>query len=574
MPKADGDNPEFEEAVKTGKLPTLVENVNFDEFDNLGTVVSVLHNEGSHDFLETVREIDWQEQNPGMGIRWIRLFASALPTIKEGPLKVVGLCHQLLADVGQGRGYEVCAAFEKWASNNPSDIDETYSAVVSAEPDSLLVYPTLNAWRLTNDTAALAAALVVTHESRSELRRQAIQALGYYDLPTLKKNEDAIRRLLELATSEQEDNRFHAIGSIISILENCASKPDELEEALEAAADNSSPRVLTLLVSRMSAKKSAYSPALKARLFELMSEALPDDHELIDNIDHVFMSMDVEKDREIIFKIVTKILSRSANRAEFKVFDSLLYKLSSSSHQTLLWYCVRWLLTGERNICEGVADCFPPLSDAVYDFDLEPLGLSDEEIRYLCRKVFAYLMFCHGAAVSILTAAIIALKPTQRRALETEVAGFWLRNYPEDLTLIDKAAKTKKSRILTTSLGRMRKAHSAYDAPLDGLPRNLALRPSTSQFQVQMELGRERNKTIAKSAKQGSIFAGLFTESTLLYGRSSVTYMYVDKDSDPVRQEIPLQSFETSSALPRMDVLYPARLQYLLYKFRSEKRPS
>ncbi|RUW52218.1 hypothetical protein EOA32_13505 [Mesorhizobium sp. M1A.F.Ca.ET.072.01.1.1] len=90
---------------------------------------------------------------------------------------------------------------------------------------------------------------------------------------------------------------------------------------------------------------------------------------------------------------------------------------------------------------------------------------------------------------------------------------------------------------------------------------------------MQTEIAQERNKQIGRIAEENSIFAGLFHKSTLLYGRSSVVYVYPDSSGEPIRQVMQLQSFETSSALPRMDVLYPARLNYLIYRLRVEERP-
>ena len=574
MPILNTNNPEFEEAIKAGGLSTLVETVDFNEFEKLGAAVSTLHNDGEYDFLKAIEGIDWKQHNPRTNSRWLRLFEAALPVVKDSPSNVVEICHHVWEGVKSRKPSGVQAALEKWVDNNQSSIENTYLAVLSAGFDSPLVYTTLHAWRLIDHAAALVAAVAATHEPRTDMRRQAIQALGYYNYDTLKENSNAISRLLELAKSDQEDDQLSAVGSIINILENCSSNPDELIEELDLASENPSPKMLNLLVFRMARKNCAYSPNLRARLFDLMSEASPDDDELIDNIDNLFMSMNVEGDREVILAIITKILLRCTERAKFNIFDSFLYKLNSASDQTRLWYCVQWLLTGERKLCEGLADCFPPLSDTLYDFDVVPLGLSDRDIRYLCRKVFAYLMFCHGAAVSILASAIIALGPSERRGLEVEIASFWLRNYPGDMKLFAEASISKKSKALSTSIGKIKKAVAAYNAPLVKLPRNPALRPSTSQHQVQAELARERSKTIMQQADETSIFASLVTKSTMLYGRSSVIYMYADKDSGPVRQEIPLQSFETSSALPRMDVLYPARLQYILYKFRSEARPS
>jgi len=120
----------------------------------------------------------------------------------------------------------------------------------------------------------------------------------------------------------------------------------------------------------------------------------------------------------------------------------------------------------------------------------------------------------------------------------------------------------------------MRSTVEAYEGALREMAPNRALMPSSSERRVQAERKRDRDTEIRRAAKENSIFGSMVHTSTILYGRSSVTYMYPGDGQDPVRQIMPLGRYEISVPNPQMDVLCPTRLNFRLFRFRQERRPA
>jgi hypothetical protein len=73
-----------------------------------------------------------------------------------------------------------------------------------------------------------------------------------------------------------------------------------------------------------------------------------------------------------------------------------------------------------------------------------------------------------------------------------------------------------------------------------------------------------------KAAESQSIFLDLVSRSVLLYGRKSIDYVY-GPDGQSRRMEIPLQRHSTDMEFPRLQIVDPFGLDYMLRIFRRER---
>ena len=84
---------------------------------------------------------------------------------------------------------------------------------------------------------------------------------------------------------------------------------------------------------------------------------------------------------------------------------------------------------------------------------------------------------------------------------------------------------------------------------------------------------KESNKNMQaayEDASKGSIIDLIATRQTLLYGNSSIYYIHRG-DGEQVRQEMKMQSFSHSTEMPRLNVLDPESLDYILRVYRCER---
>ncbi|MBZ9859082.1 HEAT repeat domain-containing protein [Mesorhizobium sp. CA12] len=563
---------QLKQAVSNGSLWPTVSALSFDSLRGVGTVLADMHNDNTFDGISYFEALPIAEFSSRDRTRIAHVIEGFLSKIRDTTERVVSLVHTLGDRASDNLAYQIGQGFEAWVAANPAQIHQAANIITETDRDSEFLGTVLQAWRAKAPSEALNAAISLSKSKWPSIRRQATHMLGAFEYSDGDETL-AAERLADLISSDDPQNQRAAAFAIIRLLERQTDKSAELVAKLEEVADRSNENVRNELIAGLAYHRAAFPPLLKEKVLALMKAVQSDDARTLDLIDAALYSMDIDKDRHLVFETLTAILSQAEAAPPLKKFDSLVHKIQTSAGDAHGWYVTHWLLGGEYQICSQLDAFFPPLDKSIYDFQLDEFSLSDAEIFYLAHKIYAYLMFDHGPAVSLLSACLSSLKLHKRKLLEKDIASFWLRNYPTDLDLFDKVNSAYPGKGLKPSIERMKQQVGSYQTPLRALPPNRAMQPSTLERRVQTEIAHERSKQIGRIAEENSIFAGLFHKSTLLYGRSSVVYIYPDSSGEPIRQVMQLQSVETSSALPRMDILYPARLNYLIYRLRIEERP-
>ncbi len=564
---------EIVEAMNAQALTEFIMQIDFGQLDRVSELLAELHNTGTFDLIRHLEQLYWNEMPQRERSRWLHILQKSIPKVQSEPTQIIQFFHETLDCVPRGNIYGLQKGYEDWVVENTSCLPEIANALRLGQRDTELLGATLYAWRQFDIDAALQAAIDFSLDSKPKMRSQAIGALGFFNYESPQNLDAAEQRLLELSRSDNNDDRVAALGSIIRILENLADKPVTLLSAIEAATDSPSTEVRHQLIWGFARHRKAYPENLRNIVLNLMVSVSVEHEGTLDVVDSALYAMDFDQEYEDIFNVLTALASQDQGAPKLKALDSTSHKLLSSSPAKLGWFVVGWLLESHHAVCRQLDSFFPPLDESLYNFSLAEFALSDADVSYLTRKIFGYLVFSHGPAVSLLSACLAAVKLEQRKSIESGIAAFWLRNFPNDLELFDAHCKTFPKKGMKASIDRMRKIVEDYQAPLRALPRNPAMRPSSLERRVQAELRHQQQKDIHKKAEENSILGSLFHKSVLLYGRSSVFYMSDGGDKDPVRQEMQMQHFETSSALPRMDALYPTRLNYLMHRFRNESRP-
>lgn len=564
---------QLQHAVSDGSLLSTVSDLDFKELEEVGVLLAEIHNSGTLDGISYFQELSLAELSNRDRTRIAQVTKGFLERVQDTTERIVSLVHNLQDTASDSLAYNVRQGFEMWSAANPGQISEVAKLIEHGDRDSEFLGTVLHAWRRTAPSDALNATISFSDSKWPSIRRQATHALGHYKYTNQNEMLLAEERLAILMSCADPLDQRAAVFAATRLLEGQTDKSAQLLRMLEAATDQPNEGVLHELIAGLTYHSSAYPRSLREKVLTLTKTVKKDDVQTLDLIDAALYSMDINTDRNLVFEILSAILRQENEAPPLKKFDAWVHKTATSAHEIHGWYLTRWLLDGEYQICKQLDVLFPPLDKSIYDFRLDAFGLSEAEVHYLARKIYAYLIFNHGPVVSLLSACLMSLELKKRKILEKEISSFWLRNYPIDLELFDAVHSAYPRKALKASIGRMREHVEAYQAPLSTLPRNSAMAPSSSERRVQAEIAQQFDKEIGRSAHENSIFAGLFHKSTLLYGRSSVVYVYSDSSSEPLREVIQLQSFETSSALPRMDILYPARLNYLIYRFRVEERP-
>ena len=573
MPNNTVTKTELQLSLSNDSLPKTIGAIKFTTLSRTGNLLAELHNEGVQDVVAYFNTLVWSELSDRNQTRMAYVLEAFLGAVQDTTKHVTSLLHTMRDRMVSKHIYHVDKGFKAWAKANPTQISEVAQLIKDEKQDSPFLHTLLCVWREVAPSKALQAAISFSRSDRPDAKRQAILALASFVNNDSKGAESVENRLVELATSGSVDDKCNAISAIAQILGNQEERSPRLVATLEKLACQPDAKVQHHLIKGLAHHSNAYPPSLRGKVLFLMKTVQSDRFETVQLIDLVLYEMNLDTERETVFETLTEILGQESGAPSFKDFDSVVHKIQTAAHEVIGWYATCWLLNGQHEICDQVDSLFPPLDMSVYNFKLDEVDLSDAEIFYLIHKVYVYLMFCHGPATSLLCACLMSLSLRQRKLLEQDIASFWLRNFPSDLDLFDAVYKAFPRKGLKASIRRMRRQVDAYQEPLRSLPTNPALRPSTMERRTQSEIVHERNKEINRIVDESSLLSSLVHKSTLLYGRSSVTYVRSGESDEPTRQVIPLQRYHTSSELPHMEVLHPTHLRYLLFQFRRERRP-
>lgn len=562
-------------ALATGELLPHLAEVPYGEVEYVASALVSLVQDGELDFTTEFSASTLSGLTRATSRRVEQVLATVLPQIDCEPSVAMDISHALIDLCEQpGSEHTAISMFEKWLESHTSKSEEVVSALESDSRDSPLLLGSLLAFAKVNAGEAVSRAVAIWDDQRPVMRRHAAMALGYMDLSGehLQSANDFLAK--RSGPASLEIDRVNAISAMhrrLQGIENPKHKPQQLFEALQAACDNPPSAVLSELVHGLILDKIKHPTSLKESIFALMPDVQADKPQTIDLVDMVLYRLDLDTERGLVLRVIRGMLTGGPQAIGIDALDSTKHKLAAQPPSVLGWYIVELLLDGRQTLGEAASRIFPPLDVNLYAFDLAPHDLSEDEVFYLARKVFAYLMLDRGPAVSLLAACLKLLSGAALKAMEDEIASFWLGNYPGDIALFESVLDTSPE--LKPSVKRLKKARDAYLKGLSDGRGNVAFKPSPPERQAQWDRKRKEQHQIAKQAHKSSVFLSLIHTKTMLYGRGAVSYVYGTGADEPTRHEMLYQSHETSTPIPRMEVHCPERLAYLRLRFRMEERP-
>ncbi|MBV7258984.1 hypothetical protein [Erythrobacter crassostreae] len=562
-------------ALATGELLSHLAEVPYGEVEYVASALVSLVLDGELDLTSELSESTLSGLTQATSPRIQRVLAEVLPKIDCEPYVAIDISHALIDLCEQpGSEHTAISMFEKWLELHTSKSSEVLAALESDSRDSPLLLGTLLALAKVDPDEAVSRSLAICDDQRPVMRRHAVMALGYMELGgehLQSANSFLAKRSGPASLKIDRVNAISAIHRRLQGIEHPKDKPPQLFEALQTACNNPPPAVLNELVHGLILEKIKHPTSLKENIFALMPNVQADQAQTIDLIDLVLYGLDLDAERDLVLRVIKGMLTGDPQAIAIDALDSTKHKLAADSPSVLGWYIVELLLDGRQNLGEAASRVFPPLDVKLYPFDLAPHDLSEDELFYLARKVFAYLMLDRGPAVSLLAACLKLLSGDALKAMEDEIASFWLGNYPGDIALFESGLDTSPE--LKPSVKRLKKARDAYLKCLSDSPRNDAFKPSPPERQAQWDRKRKEQHEIAKHAHKSSVFLSFIHTKTMLYGRGAVSYVYGPGVDEPIRHEMLYQSHETSTPIPRMEVHCPERLAYLRLRFRMEERP-
>ncbi|WP_407512583.1 hypothetical protein [Acinetobacter baumannii] len=171
-------------------------------------------------------------------------------------------------------------------------------------------------------------------------------------------------------------------------------------------------------------------------------------------------------------------------------------------------------------------------------------------------------------AISLIFSVFKECAPDQNKAICEVIFNPLMISYPRKVSEYLQKNKDKvnkeKQKYIDNLIENLEKYHQALKLSKD--LKEITINPS-QHFEYRRYHQQKMNHIYQKSRKE-SFFTSLFTENTLLYGKSTAFIIQTAEGS--VRQTMPLQSISHTIDFPSMEILDSTSLHQSLLSFKVE----
>lgn len=545
--------------------------------DDLALELAALHNQGLIDVVAAFAGLKNTSTSGADFFLTRDVFQKVLPHVNApvAPVMrcVLQLCREAGQDMAAGWIIEGFVAFCAEESSRPRDaLNE-----IEADPDMFgdLLVASLVAGSRIDNSHYLAEAIRLCEDKNIELRKQAVYSLGRLIWPQGAFVPDSAFVALERSAAAESDDRILAniVRSSFALLQR----------------DKSHEGRATVLMANALAKGSEYTLHAASEVFGFYTSELtgtvidvflshlknvkPTSKGTLDNIDCGISHLLRKGDQEQALRFLEELLLAHQDELTLKAFDSAAEAIRSD--RTLLKKVItRWFLLGDPVLCEGIQTMAVAHFGNSLELEIDPAELKPGDLVHVifaAHKAVGYLFFQPISAASVLISLMrYATDDGTLNELASLLFNPLLLNFTGSVnTYVLLRSKTESGKVKET-IDRALKAIDDYIDTLKSVGNLPALHPSEAQRQAHhRDFSRKMTEAFTAAQAQSPLLSAI-SKSVLLYGRKSVDYIY-DADGQSHRMEMDLKSHGTEIEYPRMALIDPGGLDFMLRVFRFER---
>jgi hypothetical protein len=551
----------------------------FEDDDPTIVALAEQHNQGAIDLLAIVTSESIEPYKGSTFFNGQHVYRALIRRLKAPAADILTVVQTLIDGAGQdmAAGLPV-EEFAKWCSLEPARPAELLALVDANFPnaDRFLTIAIKNGVNVDRGLFLDRAYGFLTKGTETQ-KQAAINALGQvplFDDADWTRWLDAFAALV--AASESD---FTCSVILTAIARRLADAPEKYRNALAdlgiAIAQTMGDHVLDT-IARTTAFDVAHIPdPLLDAMLEALRYVKATNLGTIEMLDLALMKLVEKGENERARLLLGYLIRRSGDPIDAEKFDSFWYKLAEIGGDVMDDWIVTWLLDGDYTLCSALDDnLFSPGSDErALAIDFTRYSLTDPDRSYLARKAIGAFFLKARVMASILVSLLRTAPVEQADQIIDLLVDPILCNYSGvgEGYLKDIAAD-----YADPAQPHAERALARLEAYLDGLKsigRVPEFHPSERERTIEWQRHADSMSEAHRQARRKSIFASIMSESVLVYGTRSVSWV-PDPATEPRRIETPLATISHSFEIPRVDIVDPMGLQLMLMSFRSEERPA
>ena len=537
------------------------------------------HNQGAIDLLAIVTPESIKPYKGSTFFNGQHVYRALISQLDASAADLLTVVQTLLEGAGQdmAAGLPV-EEFAKWCSLDPARPVELL-ALVDADfrnADRFLTIAIKNGVKVDRGHFLDRAYGFLTAGTESQ-KQAAINALGQVPL-----HDDAdwarwLEAFAALVAVSESDSTCSTM--LTAIARRLADTPDKYRDVLAdlgiAIVQTLGDHVLDTVARTVAFNLDHIPDRLLEALLDALQHVKATSLGTIELLDFSFMKLVEKGQNERARKLLDHLVRRPDAPIDAEKFDSFWYKLAEIGGDVMDDWIVMWLLDGDYALCRALDDnLFSPGSDErTLAIDFTRYSLSDPDHSYLARKAIGTFFLKARVMASILVSLLRAAPAEQAEQIVDLLVDPILFNYSGVGEGYLKDIATDRADPAQPHVERALARLGAYLDGLKSIGPVPELHPSERERTIEWQRHADSMSEAHRQARRKSIFASVVSESVLLYGTRSISWV-PDPGSEPRRIETPLANISHSFEIPRVDIVDPIGLQLMLMSFRGEDRPA
>lgn len=580
----------------------------YQHFDAIAQLLADAHNEGHLDLLDTLTATGLAAFSDFKGYQGRSIYSLAIERLQTSVKALLPALRILAAHAGGGP-YDVIETFRVWCSASSNRPRELLALIDSGELDICEFNSLHIAIRngLKVDLPYFSERAYALIEAGTPVEKaQTIQALSS---PPFKDDAQWRRALDVLGGSvlrESDDEIRSALAR--TLLSFTESIPQQFTPALELLVDQIS-HPTTSKVAHHLAYALAFSfkdiaPSLRAMLLAVL-EATQLEIQTQKLVDLGLANLVKTGGADQARASISNLLLQPGSNLCLGHFDSTIRSLVEGPAHDFETWIVSWLRTAPNSLCRAMNESFFSFKEHyTFQQDFTQFNFTENEYILIARRATAVFFINPTVAASFLvnlgrchrsarnqsalehfnSSSFSQPEKTKEPPSEMHGPANWdnvLSDLLFDPLLINYTSAQKQLQIIADDSNdkaapMVKRALNSLKQYCDGIEKVgfiVELLPSERERQLEGQRRSDIMSDAMRASRKDSPFAGIFSESILLYGNGVVTWIEdgfgSTNDGDqgknqPRRLEQPLASVSHSFELPREEILEPVSLQLKL----------
>jgi hypothetical protein len=544
-----------------------------DDRNTVSMVIAELHNEGSIDIVEAFKVLT---NTHGSTIDFFlarHVFEEALPLINSQVEPVM----ECVLHLYRAAGHDMAAGFifvkfidfcEK--KNRAQEAIKKIEA--NPEKYADLLTSSLIAGSRSKPEAYISEALRLSYDENFEIKKRALFSLGKIEMTgaielTLIALEDSLKNHID------DELCGSVVKSAFSLYKKFSSEPQRINALIKESLHSGGDNTLHSAAETLWLDRNDISDDLLDIFLEYLLNVNPQNIGTLNILDHGIASLVAGSKSEKAIEFIQKYLLINSDNVSLSSFRDTSSTIKSN-RKLLEKLTTKWFLKGDRILCDGIRHISSNFHETNIDFEIDNAELPENSpvhTIFIARKIVGHLFFVPYVALSFL---VSILKATNDTDLINEVAKLildpLLLSHPNILERlisrqdVQEDAKLKSlfdniNIMLEDYLNGIRSAGKINELNLDASQREIYMR-RMSQLMAESY----------KNAEQESSILKFIPKSVLLYGRKTINHVFTP-DGQSHRTESGLHSYSTTIEVPRMEIIDPISLDYVLRIYRVER---